>query len=270
MSTTGTGVTESRTRRAEEIKPAEVADALDRLGELVDARLPERFYAGEAEWRSASTALVARIAQVARSISCLIRAEHHTEALVLLRVLYEHVVVTAWVLAAPETRLEAWRESASARLRAIHHDGKRYGLNVLTSEQLAAAQGATTLPSVLDLAAEVDAFWPARVDAFRTFTGERVFADIYTLRGLYTALYRMASPRLHGEATSLTAVINTDPRGRIVVDPGDDRTSAYLMPVAAPLMALALAATHYRLGWPDQGAVREINNALFLRPAGGT
>lgn len=249
-------------RKPEDISSEDVARALDALAKLVDARLPERFYDAEPVWRKAATALAARSAQIARAIGCLYLAGHDTEAVVLFRSLYEHTVVVAWVLAAPETRADAWVDSGHARMRAIHQEALQYGVTVLDAERLERARGARKLPSLLQMANEVDEFWPGRIAGFRARLDEVSPVNLLTLTGMYTGLYRRASPRAHGEATGLEGVTGTDERGRLTVRWGDDPAASFL-PLAVPVFAMGLTAIGYRLPWPDVDEVKRINEDLL-------
>src|SRR5688572_4863876 len=84
-------------RRAVDLTAEQVTQALGELVALVDARLPERFYRGEGYWRLAGTALIARIAGMLDSIAALVPLRRNTDTHILLRALYEHVVMFCWI-----------------------------------------------------------------------------------------------------------------------------------------------------------------------------
>jgi hypothetical protein len=94
-----------RGRSTQAMTVAMVESALQELAALVQARLPERFYRGEGLWRPAGTALVARIAGTAESIALLVGAGQQADAEVLVRALYEHVLMFCWIAIKPEDRV---------------------------------------------------------------------------------------------------------------------------------------------------------------------
>jgi hypothetical protein len=100
---------------------------------LVDKRLPERFWPGEENWRWLLTALVARIADIADSMRALAEPHHQADALILLRALYEYVVVFLWLAIDPAERVDHWFGHSILHRRAQHYDALKYGIEGPTS-----------------------------------------------------------------------------------------------------------------------------------------
>lgn len=236
-----------------------VARANRALVALVEARLPERFWPSEDTWRIAATAMVARMAGMLDSITALLGTRRQSDALILIRVLYEHVVVFCWMLIDPEERVIEWASNATRRRRTLHFDAADFGIEVMAEEELAEAEGARLHARLGELADEVDDFWPARVRGLRQHAPEGP-RNLLAFRGLYVGLYRVASRTVHAQADSVDPCAEVRGRVRRVFLEEDD-TVAW-SGWATPLFGMALVVCHYRLGWPDEQEVRRINDEL--------
>jgi hypothetical protein len=83
-------------------KEAVGAAATDLIA-LVAEHLPQRFYPSERPWRSYGPAMIARMADIVGSSILLMEAERIMDGAVLVRVLYEHVV-----MAGPRSSVHPW------------------------------------------------------------------------------------------------------------------------------------------------------------------
>jgi uncharacterized protein DUF5677 len=229
------------------------------LIELVEASLPQRFYRGEHPWKWMGAAFIVRMTDTVESMVVLMKAGRATDGQVLLRSLYEQVVIYCWASIDRETNPERWRLNGLYWLRKLHTDAIPYSQKVLTQHELAKAEKGVQMPPVMEQAAEVDRYWGGRLVGFRPPTP----GDMLTMRGLYVAIYRMGSRAAHAEATALNPYIDYD-YPRRVHRSERDRDSPWWS-LAVPLYAQALLVCNEQLKWPDPKQVKAINNAMYAQ-----
>jgi hypothetical protein len=244
-----------------------VRTAADELLALVDRRLPERFWPSEPIWRSVLTAYVARIAEMVDTLALLAEPRRQPDALIVLRAIYEHVVTFLWLAIDPRPRVLEWHGHTMVHRRVVHNDARDFGAdNVLSAEELAQAERATTVKALIQRAEEVDRYWPARVDGFHThpFDGPK---HLLTLRGLYVVVYRLGSRAAHGTMESVDHCVRLEGRVHYVERGGREAPNLMWSALSIPLFAMVLVVAHERLGWPDPATVRAINDALHHEPS---
>lgn len=246
------------------VPPSEdaVRKASGELITLVEGHLPQRFYRGEHPWKWMSAAIVARMADTVESMMALMDTGNAVNGLVLLRTLYEQVVIYCWASIDRETNPERWRLNALFQLRKFHIDALAFGEKVLTKKELTAVQKGEPMPPLTDLAAAVDKHWGGRLIGFRPPRSNP--GDILTFRGLYIAIYRMGSRATHVEPDSLAPYLDYDVYPRRVHRAAKDDPSIW-WPLAVPLFAQALLVCHEQLNWPDPARVKAINNAMHAQ-----
>lgn len=182
------------------------------------------------------------------------------DSAVLLRALYEHMVLFSWISIDPEPHIDWWLDDARLEMRKLHNDAVAYGMGFLDADALARAKDAKELPRLIDQAREVDAYWPPRLRGFRAQpeTGPK---QIRTVRGLYVAVYRVASRSAHARPQSLDGCMSLDTYPRVARFEHDESTFSSFL--AIPIFAMALLVSSYRFGWPDDDAVNEISDGLL-------
>jgi hypothetical protein len=244
--------------------PAAAVDAAAQsLLRLVEEQLPTQFPPGEDEWHAYAAAFVCRMSELVRSIFVLMKDGRTIDGGLMLRVLYEHVVKFCWIAADPESRYPIWRSDGLIQRRKLHNDALLFGTTILDDQQLAEARSATAeLPSMPQLAEEVDACWGGRIDAFRPrikIKGEPL--QLLTIRGMYIPGYRTLSEPVHGHADVMQAYING---GTPMWPLGPDATDRSMWwTLAVTLFAQALLVCYTVLGAPDPDRVREANNSMY-------
>lgn len=131
------------------------------------------------------------------------------DALVLLRRLYEHAVIFAWIAIDPGTNASRWvAEDYQNRLRA-DGDLARIGVVGLTPEARSEFQAFVerhgTMPDVASRADLADRYWSTRLEGHGTFprAAGQVQTGRWSLRKMYTAIYRPASANAHPTPQSL-------------------------------------------------------------------
>jgi hypothetical protein len=239
-----------------------VLRASTELIELVEAQMPQRFYRGEHPWQWMGAAIIARMADTVEAMMSLMKSGHAVDGLVLLRALYEQVVVYCWASIDRDTNPERWRLNGLYWLRKFHTDALAFGQKVLTKRELAEVQKGEPGLALIDMAAAVDKHWGSRLIGFRpprTNPG-----DILTFRGLYVAIYRMGSRAAHVEADSLGPYLDYDVYPKRVHRSTRDDSSIW-WPLAVPLYAQALLVCNEQMNWPDPERVKAINNAMYAQ-----
>jgi hypothetical protein len=153
----------------EVITPDEVDAAMAEMTALVDKRLPERFYPSEDLRRVLLTALISRMAGLVESMRQLVQPERQVDNHILLRALYEHLVMFLWLAIDPAPRVHEWHGHTMVHRRTLHLDAVRFGADgVLSPEALAQAEGFEKLHPLEQRAAEVDQYWGPRIKGFFT------------------------------------------------------------------------------------------------------
>jgi hypothetical protein len=252
-----------RPRPLENVSPEKIEAATRELVEIVERRFPERFYR-ESQWRVIGHALIARITGLTESMALLIRGRRPSDTIVLLRALYEHVVMFSWLAINPEARIADWASNSRYYMKKLHNDALDFGVEVLTTEELEQSVGARALdPRLPGRAAEVDDYWGPRIPGFRVQPDEGP-KDILTFRGMYASIYRIASRSVHAQVETVDPCIDHD-RYPSVVQVEDDGNLIWSA-LAVPLFAMALLVCHERFGWPDPEVVNNINNGLTTVP----
>jgi Family of unknown function (DUF5677) len=238
-----------------------VRGATDEMLALVDRRLPERFWPSEALWRMVLTALVARMAGIVASMRPLAEPRHQADALVLLRTLYEHLITFLWLAIDPEPRVGDWYGHTLVHRKALHHDALQFGVKgVLTAAQLKQAEESERLKPLQQRVDEVDQFWGPRIRGFYVQPAQGP-KNVLTLLGLYLVIYRLASRNAHATIESIDPCVRPD-GPRTIVDRHPQEGSLIWSSLALPVFAMALVVSGERLGWPDEDAIREINDGL--------
>ena len=254
-------------RPLDEVTAERVVEANRQLLALVDERLPERFYRSEGYGRPALCALVARMAGIVESITLLVGSGRQQDTLVLLRTLYEHMLLFCWIAIDPDERTYQWRDHAVVQRRKLHNDVLGFGVELMSADELGEAAELLPLAGGLQQRAEeVDAFWSQRIRGFRApRKGDK--EGLLTVRGLYTAIYRLASRVAHAQIETIEDCIDmTGYPGRPAVVHAERDDSMTWSAISTPIFAMALMVCHHRLGWPDEQRVREINDAMTRQP----
>ena len=150
---------------------------------LVRRDLPQRFYK-EPRWRMLAAAMVARMADTVESTIALWEGTHALDMTILLRALYEQVVVFAWLAIEPVSHIEQWSDNERYYRRVLVEQAAEYGIPC--TEQELEERGKKLKP-IDQLASAVDAHWGGRVAGFRApaAKGQRDETDLLNFAGLY-------------------------------------------------------------------------------------
>jgi hypothetical protein len=225
----------------------------EKLVELVALHLPVETSATAPSdsWALVGPALIARATGTLEAIFALLPEGRDSDALVLLRSLYEHVVTFAWLGADPtEERMQRWMKSdRQARLDA-DDDCRQLGVIVLTDEQRAMFERQVKnlpkeMPTLEQRTRAADTAWKSKIAGLRGSDQPRSF------RGLYGIAYRHHSALAHPSDMGIN---------RVVVDFGGGRQRVQLekrdpemtgpFGMAVVVYALGLLVASETLDWP--------------------
>jgi hypothetical protein len=205
------------------------------------------------DWAVTAPAFVARSTRLMQALVTL-PDEHESAAGVLLRVLFEHVALFAWLAIDPPAHLPRWvRQDREWRIKADNDMAAAFNENLLTPAQKVAFEAEVAaipqkLPSVPDMAAQADVHWGARM---KEFTSSR-----YALRGMYVAIYRQYSPIIHGMVDSLHRIVLGGPQAGVSrVGLEDEHTDFNAFTSAPFVYALGLLVSGEVNGFPTRQSV---------------
>jgi Family of unknown function (DUF5677) len=234
------------------------------LMELVMARLPAEFdVTGDDDaWPLLGYAFLSRATGTLDSIFHLQPTERGSDAMTLVRSLYEHTVHFAWLSADPSAeRIGQWRKhDLTERLKA-DNDAQSVGVELFTPAQRQnfeaqrdALPGANSLV-LANLAGDADDYWEGTVEGIQSRHERRSF------RGLYATAYRYQSGLAHPGERSLHPVVEdvTATHKLVKLEDSVDGNGPYGM--ATTVYALGLLVAEHSLGWPTNAEV----NAIFAR-----
>lgn len=252
-------------RDPESISPERIRSALDDLLPLVDAQLPRRFASRESYSSKVMTALIVRATGIARSVGVLASPENEPDGQILVRALYEHVVLFAWLGIDRKKRVAQWQTHTLLSRLALHEDAmKSVGIAVLDPSELTQAHAARAakaprLPKIDRMATDADDHWIPRVPGLHSPTEGA--HHLLSLRGLYVGLYRATSRSAHGSMEAMDACASLDERNRLTIHHQRIEPITFSA-LSVPLLAIGLVICHEVLGWPDAERVREINDGF--------
>lgn len=246
------------------------------LVQLVNRHLPKpvRRTDGHAieDWSLASTAYLVKASGTLESMLMLLGEEEKRahDATILLRSLYENVLVFSWIGINPTANLPRWIKRVCDSGVKTDNDWRTIGMSLLDSRNRAYAEGKLQdgsvkfAPNNPQLAQAIDDHWQRTYPGHPTITGTD--EDLLTFRGLYRHVYRLGSQAVHQDPRSLNAFFTTDATG--FTSAHTERPDAYyLYPwlFGDHVVTLGLAIASSVLGWPSADEVWAIREDAFAR-----
>jgi hypothetical protein len=246
---------------SEENEIAALRDSVEETKEMVEGLFPltvgvtaDGDFASLA-WPAAAAGLLARGVTIMESTATLAERGRIADAQVSLRVLLEHSLVFCWIAIDPEANLNEWRRWDDFRRLKVHNDASKFGVKVLSDEQLAEIGKPPAPRSVADLAILVDRYWSEQSDGFRD-------DDIRSFRGLYASVYRRTSTLIHPTQEGMERHLRSTNAG-LVADldelPAEPRA---LVALAVPMMAFMLIVYAYHFDFPKEEVIRALEGGL--------
>ncbi len=244
------------------------------LVHLVHQHLPKPVGRTEAhpieDWPLVGTAYLVKASGTLESMLLLFEEKRVHDATVLLRSLYENILVFSWIAIDPTVNLPRWMKSICRTGVKTDDDWRAIGTPLLDSRNRTYAEGKAADDSVKDapdnrqLAQDVDDHWQRTYPGKPTITGTD--EDFLTFRGLYRHVYRLGSQAVHQDPRSLSAFFTTDATGFTSAHPEKlDRYYLYPWLLGDHVVTLGLAIAWSVLGWPSADRVWAIREIAFAR-----
>jgi hypothetical protein len=255
---------QNRVRLLHEVEPEQLRKATAAITGLIAEQLPQMFSA-DYDWPAIAHGFLARAGTLLEALTALVEQGREGEALMLLRIVYEHVTTFCWLAIDPEPHVLRWREWANARQLKVHREAKRFGITVLDPAEVAAYERAQPPIPLPQLAERVDRYWSEHSTAFRPY--DDAHADqlnVLTFSGFYTAVYRKTSNLIHADMASVDRFASMPIQQHITIDATEKRGERNDYPAfSVPLVGFLLIVFGIRFGWPDRQITEAINNGLM-------
>lgn len=229
------------------------------LTRLVEEHLPVEYdVKGDADaWPLVAACLLSRMTTTMHSLFALQWRQRSADSGTLVRSLYEHLVHAAWLAADPSPeRFEEWRRS-DLRIRvAAAKEAEACGFELMTPSdfqalkaQVAGMQGGRL--SLEALAEEADEYWTSRLPGLNSGT-------MWSLRGMYTVLYRQFSGTAHPSFRGLNSVVVdiSATRKRVVLEAPFEGSGPF--GIATIIYGMTLFIVSDPLGWPEHARVARV------------
>jgi len=254
-------------RPLSEVEPELLRESTDAINALIAERLPLQSPPGD-EWPPIALGFLARGGTLLESLTQLVEQGMHGEAQMLLRVVFEHVATFCWLAIDPMVHLGQWREWSDARRLKLHRDALRFGIEVLTPDEVTASEGATRPLPLPQMAQEIDEYWSEVSTAFRPYTeGGDDPPSILTFRGFYTAVYRKGSNLIHADMASPDRFATMPLIGQVTIHAREKRSENPDYPAfSIALVGFLLIVFDHHFSWPGRDLIDRITNALMYYP----
>lgn len=259
--------------------PFDIGDANVRqwgsgLVQLVRRNLPKPVMRADRhaieDWSLIGTAYIAKASGTLESMLMIFTAEEKRvhDASLLLRSLYENVLVFSWIGIDPAANLPRWIKTVCDKGIKTDNDWRTIGMSLLDSRNRAYAEtkahdeAVKFAPDNAQMAQNVDDHWHRTYPGHPTITGTD--EDFLTFRGLYRHVYRLGSQAAHQDPRSLNEFYTTDATGFTSVHVEKlDRFYLYPWLFGDHVVTLGIAIASSVLGWPSSDEVWAVREAAF-------
>jgi Family of unknown function (DUF5677) len=232
--------------------PAEVS--LEAIGRLLELGTSVGHVVAEPdwpEWRTASAGLLMRVLTLGETIMHVSRLRRVADLSILVRCLYEHAVMLAWI-AAPrdDSRVAIWNRESLRIVRAWGDEMKALDAGDITPEGRAWLEEQLSgpgMPKTRELARQADTDWH----------GQLGLSGLNTLTASYTTVFRAGSFFAHPTPAGLFE--NRRPAGDhivLMVEPEGDISP--IIGCVFTFLAVALGVASHTIGRPDLYAIKKI------------
>lgn len=234
-------------------------EATGRALELARPMFPLALRPGHPHLLRVSAGLLARCVTTSEACLHLSALERRTDLMVAVRTLHEHTAMFAWLTGSPhgEHRMLLMQRANDQRALQIDRENVEMGgVSAIPEETLqqmadaAEALGSEKQPNLIDLVRQADSEWAARLarngDDYR-----------WSLRSLYTVIYRPASSMAHPSLAGIGLVIGKRPDGVVVVDIEPAGKGAEALQPVPPLLGMALLMSAHLYDRPAPAEIFE-------------
>lgn len=254
----------------------DVASRLRRLADLIEADLPANLdIRVPYSWAAITTLLMARLAGLARTSATLIEAGHDLDGQMVMRSMFEHGLLLAWLSIDPDDEVEGpagrgreartrwWSADQLRREQGLYgkHQVQLGSLSApIPREQIKKVKqvfkdelGWGELPRLQAMAEETDSYWAPRLAGWpNAEPGDQDYP--LTQRGFYLILHQLGNWSVHPSLQALTARFVTDQEGtgigELHPEAAEDGADAVLA-ITAYLLLYAISVMRETAGWPD-------------------
>lgn len=210
------------------------------------------------DWTVAGPAFIARATRTMQALDALQDGLFNADASVLLRVLYDHMAMFAWVAVEPETRLprliaEDYRKRLVAQDRLERLGGPTMPSDVRAYFERQRDAITERLPNAEEVARQADEHWG------RVLSEIFDASPVFTFYGMYSTIFRNASASVHPTVMGLHPMTTTDPEhGQLIIDANGEHFAAdgsNAFTVAPNVFAMGLMVAGEVLGAPSRESV---------------
>ena len=229
------------------------------LVQLVNRHLPKEVRGLQGttieQWSLVGPAYVVKASGTLDTMLMLFDKRRTADATLLLRSLFENMLVFSWIAIEPTTNLSRWIKKVCDQAIKSDNDWRGIGMPLLDTANRAYAEckvndGAVkSAPDNLQMAKEVDDHWKRTYPGHPEITGQD--RDFLTFRGLYRHVYRLGSQAAHQDPRSLHAFHTSDVTGFTSVHvERPDQYYLYPWLFGGHVVTLGLAIASAVVGWP--------------------
>ena len=207
------------------------------------------------QWPLVAPAYIAKACGTVESMYLLFDKLRTTDAIVLLRSLYENVLVFAWIDVDPGENLPRWIKRVCERATKTDDDWRAIGYPILDAANRKYAEDKVSdtavkfAPNNADMAKAVDRRWNNTFPGHPQITGKEI--EFLTFSGLYRHVYRLGSQVVHQDSRGLSSFHTNDSSGFTSVH-AERLDKHYIYPwlFGNHVLTLGLAIASVSLGWP--------------------
>lgn len=207
------------------------------------------------DWGLVGTSIIAKATGTLDSMLGLMPGHRVVDATILLRSLYEGVLVFGWVAIDPVSHLPRWIKKTAGEALKADNDWTLIGSPVLDEEnrayceQKVGDQAVRYAPNAPDMAQQVDVHWSHTYPGIAKLSGEP--ADVVSFRGMYRHVYRSGSGETHYDLRTLKPFYTIKKSGEVHVhEEKTDRWELYPWLFGTYALALGLLIGSETVGWP--------------------
>lgn len=205
------------------------------------------------QWESYGSMLLARSAGTLRSIERLDPGARTLDASALLRTLFDHVTLFAWVAINPPEHIQRWIASGAKHNLNEHKAWKPYGITLLDAnaeqETIQLAASARGMPNIAQRAAEADDYWISRIPGIAP---KHQSQSVSSFRSLYRTVFQLGSVATHPNVAQASHFVKESPTGWTAhwerTPGGHDH---HWWAIGPYVLGLGLLVASEALGWPN-------------------
>jgi hypothetical protein len=251
----------------EDVPPELLRECADEFAGMVAERLPVAFELPATLWDVTAAAFLARISAILESLATEVERGQDADAMVMVRVLYDHAATFCWLGIDPDSHIEEWRRWDVWRREKVRNDAAMFGIELSTTDEEDEREPCKPrgLPELADA---IDRHWPDRLAAFRSHP-KKGDKEVRSFRGLYATVVRRASRMVHATQGGLQRHMRLTP-DQVVVTTDERQPEPPDAPeLALPMTAFVLLVYRHHFGWPEKQRAQQMTELFLSEPSAG-